>query len=168
MIHITYLENYESINQEIFSCMKDITFKPQHESAGHLIYSDTVLGIDGKKMSNIIIDKNLKLLENAILSSFKEKLAIIQSWLLKTEPGGYCTDHHHGEIYSGVYYVDAKKNQGAMRFTDIQTKETIDIEPRTGNIIFFRQIGPKPLMHRVLKNNTDTSRISLSFDLVLK
>lgn len=165
MIHVTYVDNFKEVNQEIFNSLSGLELHPQDEDEGYLIYSNVLFGKKQNpevEIKNVIVQKNLKLLENEIYSVVGPDLKIAHSWLLQTDPGGYAGIHTHGDFYSGVYYVRAEKGQGVLRFKFFEIEEHLDIEPRTGNLIIF---GPEPLPHEILKNDSDSSRISIAFIL---
>lgn len=89
------------------------------------------------------------------------------------------TEHVHGDIFSGVFYLHAPEESGKLSIInpginrmwkgcDLAlnknqfTGEIINIEPIEGNIILF----PSYLPHSVLPNNHDEERISIGFNII--
>lgn len=89
------------------------------------------------------------------------------------------SEHVHGEIFSGVFYLQAPEESGKLvvanpginrlwKGLDLVnrknqfTGETIRLEPEEGNIFLF----PSFIPHSVETNNHDDERISISFNLI--
>lgn len=103
---------------------------------------------------------------------------ITESWLNYNHPGQSHHNHKHpNSITSGVYYIDCLEKD-FIRF-DREKHHYIEIEPTnydlynadtwdfpvfTGDLLLF----PSDLAHSVLKNNTNKTRISLSFNTFLE
>jgi len=104
------------------------------------------------------------------------KLRFQNAWLNINPKGAYNTLHnHHGGILSGVYYIEANEDMGAIEFLrddDMQyympglkkynqfSSQKAVYKPLTGKLLIF----PSWLKHQVLMNNTENDRISLSFN----
>ena len=95
------------------------------------------------------------------------------SWFSKFEKGNYAHIHHHGHHdISGVYYYKTNGEDGKIffetpnPFLDTQLcyrsyGETWEHKPQEGKILLF----PGWLRHGVQTNETDNTRISLSFNI---
>ena len=119
-------------------------------------------------------------------TSFKN-VGISNYWVNINRKNDHNADHvHPGCFLSGVYYVsaDSKLNQGSIvfrressffmyhgvYFDEFKTDEcpphlehAISLPPRTGGLILF----PSYLSHRVESNQSDTDRVSISFNIGL-
>jgi len=135
--------------------------------------------------THIEIDKLVRHLNKEIDSCAKQtglpELTIYNLWLNINPPGAYNQLHHHtGAVLTGVYYVDAEDNQGNILFDrsdnaeyhipEYVEKETYFTSTRatykakTGALYIF----PGWLKHSVEGNNSNTDRISISFNYGVK
>jgi uncharacterized protein (TIGR02466 family) len=106
---------------------------------------------------------------------------ITQSWLNITEKNHYHHKHNHSNSYlSGVFYIDTHPSEDKIHFTSnntnlwpllIDQKEfnvfnSIDwwLPAQTGKILLF----PSSLTHYVSPVQTDTQRVSISFNTFLR
>ena len=135
----------------------------------------------------VLEDKRFKFLKDELLKEIKEftmgtmgysnKFDITTSWFTKTEPGqGSKTHNHNNCMISGVLYLQTKENCGNISFQNYDNKRyklqlkglnlfnspEWQIEPKDGLLLLF----PSEVYHNVLKNNSDTTRYSLAFNLV--
>ena len=104
-------------------------------------------------------------------------LELYNIWININPPGGYNHLHNHvGSVLSGVYYVDADKDQGNIQFerndgaeyhipTDI-AQETYYTSTRATYACKTRAlyIFPGWLKHSVQGNKSNKDRISISFN----
>ena len=108
-------------------------------------------------------------------------VALTEAWL-NVNDSRQCmnSEHVHGEIFSGVFYLSAPEESGKLVLQNPAinrmwkgcaltsqnknqfTGETIRIQPVEGSIILF----PSYLPHSVETNNHDEERISISFNLI--
>ena len=107
-------------------------------------------------------------------------IAITGAWL-NINDSRQCmnTEHIHGEVFSGVFYLQAPEGSGKLSVINPAinrmwkgcslasqknqfTAESIKIEPVEGNIILF----PSYIPHSVETNNHDEERISISFNII--
>lgn len=110
----------------------------------------------------------------------KSKITISKMWTNVNRPGSYNKSHQHNDSFiSGVYYLDVPKDSGNIYFEDprnlwclLQASYTendsfsrmeVEYEPKDGMIILF----PSYLSHRVDINNSNSDRISISFNVNL-
>jgi uncharacterized protein (TIGR02466 family) len=100
----------------------------------------------------------------------------IESWVNLNDKGGYNKVHHHGMFsLSGVMYLKCPKDSGRLLLKDPRPAvyfnnsliknagEEIVIQPEEGLIVFF----PGFLEHSVEQNNSNQTRISISFNINL-
>ena len=137
--------------------------------------SDLVLG-ENKEIDLLVDHLNNEIKECATQVGLPE-LQIYNIWLNINPPGSYNHLHNHlNSVLSGVYYVDAKPEQGNIQFErndngeyhipDNVIKETYYTSTRatyaakTGALYIF----PGWLKHSVQGNNTTQDRISISFN----
>lgn len=90
------------------------------------------------------------------------------------------TEHVHGDIFSGVFYLKVPENSGKLSITNFGmnqlwtgcklcpknnqfTAECARIEPEEGKILLW----PSYLPHSVEPNNHDEERISISFNVIV-
>jgi uncharacterized protein (TIGR02466 family) len=102
----------------------------------------------------------------------------IYAWININPPGAYNKRHHHIDphiIFSGAYYVVAPKDSGELKFHDprgsmiaedaalgyFYQQPTESIAPETGMLWIF----PSWLEHEVTPNNSNETRISISFNI---
>jgi len=96
------------------------------------------------------------------------------SWANINYKFGWNAPHlHNGCFYSGVLYIKADGDEGAIRFLDTHAKvvgnmaslprmrESVIHQPRTGDLYLF----PSGALHMVEPNTTDKERYSISFNL---
>lgn len=109
----------------------------------------------------------------------KPYLRILDAWVNVYNEGDSQEMHiHQNSVFSGIYYIQAPKGCSAVMFRSPNADTMID-PPKTavdeinstdamfpavaGQMIIFRS----DLRHSVLPNNTQTPRISLSFNIDL-
>lgn len=134
---------------------------------------------------NIIEEFGLLTLKNSIVSSANnfyknlysdnKNLTIEGSWVNFYQKYQYQETHNHlPSFISGVYYLQTNKLDGNIRFhlpslamnmqkgfnTNL-THETIEYPPVEGRILLF----PSWVPHSVKANMTDSTRVSISFNL---
>ncbi len=109
------------------------------------------------------------------LSSFSDNeydISIESSWLTNTQKGEHTTVHNHGGFdISGVYYFQTNGKDGSLYLMNPITSlvsshyfkpdECLYYHPEVGKLVLF----PSWLYHGVRPNDTDDTRISLSFNV---
>ncbi len=154
-------------------------------------YFDEQKGVNISSESDnlyVLEDKKFKFLKDELLKEIKKfsknvmgytnDFDITTSWFTKTEPGQNSKVHNHNNcMVSAVMYLQTKKNCGNISFQNyndrrytlqhfkglnlFNTREW-QIEPKDGMLLMF----PSEVYHQILKNNSDTTRYSLAFNLV--
>lgn len=127
---------------------------------------------------NNIIEKQINNLLQKKLH-YNNSFVISTSWITKTKPNQKSEIHNHDNcFFSGILYLQTELNCGKIEFLnmdnkrfDLQRKEynifnsnSWTIEPKNNMLILF----PSELYHRVLKNNSNITRISLAFNIMPK
>ena len=120
-------------------------------------------------LGGVIADKK-------IFDETKQYNYSIESWVNLNDKGGYNKVHHHGMFtLSGVMYLKCPKDSGRLLLKDPRPAvyfnnsliknagEEIVIQPEEGLIVFF----PGFLEHSVEQNNSNQTRISISFNINL-
>lgn len=107
------------------------------------------------------------------------EIYITESWLNKSDPGQEHHRHRHANsIISGVYYFNVNVDSGNLIFSNSQYQQieytTVNsniynskhwvLTPKQHSLLLF----PSSLEHKVSKNNSNTNRISLSFNTFIK
>ncbi|MBI3545933.1 MAG: hypothetical protein HY081_04985 [Gammaproteobacteria bacterium] len=85
-------------------------------------------------------------------------------WLNAMRPGDLTHAHTHDdndELLSGAYYIDIPKNSGSLVLMD--GEKSIEIETCMGMFVFF----PPYVLHKVTRNLSDYSRLSIGFNVGL-
>jgi len=137
--------------------------------------SDLKLG-DNSQIDNLVNTLNKEIFDCSKQVGLPQ-LTLYNIWININSPGSYNHLHNHlGSVLSGVYYVDANENQGNIQFErsdngEYHIPEIVDKETyftctratyagKTGGLYIF----PSWLKHSVQGNNSNTDRISISFN----
>ena len=99
-----------------------------------------------------------------------------KSWINEFRKGSYAHEHHHSTAdISGVYYYQTNGNDGSIFFESpvreagctpawVQLNNRFQIPPNVGLLVLF----PGWLRHGVSTNYSDSTRISISFNVNFK
>ena len=99
-----------------------------------------------------------------------------KSWINEFRKGSYAHEHHHSTAdISGVYYYQTNGNDGSLFFESpvreagctpawVQLNNRFQIPPSVGLLVLF----PGWLRHGVSTNYSDSTRISISFNVNFK
>jgi hypothetical protein len=122
---------------------------------------------------NLIEAFALDELKQFILASAKEltnkPLVLKESWINYSAMHNYQEYHHHGyNGISGVYYINSNEQDGRLRLHTLlppfeDTDNFVYYQPKEGKIILFPSWAP----HSVETNKTDSTRVSVSFNLYM-
>lgn len=138
-----------------------------------------------KSRYNSIKDFQMKNLENYIELHVKNYIKTVgawepmpyrlaHSWINIVDNQGFQNWHQHSDAsISGVYYYQTSEDDGDISFRTpnafvelelfplgTTTEKFYNIKPKTGKLLLF----PGWLSHSVVKNTTDNTRISISFN----
>jgi uncharacterized protein (TIGR02466 family) len=173
--------DYQVINYHIDKVIDRVKFNSTDKwGKTHLISTDfSKKGFDD---DNLIRDLKLKRLAKEIdyhLKEYCDEMKVpclkykMNSWFSKFESGSYAHIHNHGDSdISGVYYYKTNGEDGKFFFESPNDHLTTskmyknrgvrwEYVPKCGKIILF----PGWLKHGVETNNTDNTRISVSFNI---
>jgi len=162
--------------------LKDFSYYLKERSPGCVIsnkggwHSDDLVGGMCKALDDLVvsIDETIKEIAN---DNNLGSLEMSNAWININPPGSYNASHHHlGSVLSGVYYIDAKVNQGNIQFerkdnaeyhipldklnTSSYTNTITSYTAKTDTLYIF----PSWVMHSVDSNNSTTDRLSISFN----
>lgn len=175
-IYFAWVDNIQELKTEFNQVKKDLDFfdtpemwgKPQKLTTQN--FEDDI--IEQKKLRIIgkAIDDHLKLFMDAL--GFPKKQYRMTSWITSNSKGEYAPVHNHlNADISGVYYYQTNERDGSIFFVtptlamtnSIFTKfsDNIYVKPEEGKLIMF----PGWLQHGVSANTTDSTRVSLAFNI---
>ena len=175
-IYFAWVDNIQDLKTEFNQVEKDLDFfdtpemwgKPQKLTTQN--FEDDI--IEQKKLRVIgkAIDDHLKLFMDAL--GFPKKQYRMTSWITSNSKGEYAPVHNHlNADISGVYYYQTNERDGSIFFVtpalamtnSIFTKfsDNIYVKPEEGKLIMF----PGWLQHGVSANTTDSTRVSLAFNI---
>ena len=178
-LYCNIVNDYKTVNYHIDKIIDKVDFKTGVWGAStHAISTD----FGERSTPNILKEFGLRKLEKEIhkhLEEYCDELGFempsyrFLSWFSKFEKGNYAHIHNHGHFdISGVYYYKTNGEDGKIFFETpnpfLDTKICYlrhggewDHTPEVGKILLF----PGWLRHGVKTNETDNTRISLSFNI---
>jgi len=124
-----------------------------------------------------ILLKEFYTFKNNILNYTNNDFEITTSWIALSNKEQKSNLHNHQNcMYSGILYLQTDTNSGDIIFDDmrdirlklycnsynIYNSKSWKITPTNGMLIFF----PSEVHHKILKNNSNTERYSLAFNLM--
>lgn len=137
-----------------------------------------------REVTNILQFDELSFLKNFVIDharvaskeiGIEGEPYITDSWFSINRKGSYHGMHNHNpDIWSGIYYVQAKEDDAKICFYDLNKASNwpwgpVDSSmsamksflPKTGRLYLF----PSYIMHEVEQQVNDSDRISISFNL---
>lgn len=110
-----------------------------------------------------------QLIDDITATGFSSTLTLSNLWVNVNPPGTYNVEHTHPHsIYSGVMWIKAPQNCGNFVLThpnkhNVYASDFVEYEivPEEGKIVVF----PSHVPHSVNMNDSDTARISISFNI---
>ena len=173
-------ERYELIQEELLRVHYNTYYKtpesfPHKDS--HLLSPNP---FDNNILKQYRCDNFIEFLKESVSKYFQSlgyqtpSYIIEASWLTKNAKGTYAPEHTHGSAdISGVYYLKTTGDDGDLYFknpTQISSGNRImklvskkrSIKPAQGLLLMW----PGYLSHGTYPNETDSDRISLSFNIV--
>jgi uncharacterized protein (TIGR02466 family) len=164
------------------STLKSWAYEKQKTDKGRVIsnfagyQSNDIVSGECEEIDNLVTHLNTEI--NACANQVgMKKLELYNIWININPPSSYNHLHNHvGSVLSGVYYVDAEKEQGNIQFERNDSAEyhiPLDIAEetyytstratyacKTGALYIF----PGWLKHSVQGNRSNKDRISISFN----
>ena len=177
-IYYTVIDDRENIQNEISDCINQLEFKI-NSSWGNTNYLSDI-----SFRENVIVDRKLNFLKQEIekhvfeycrqIKSSIKNFKIYGSWISLFNKGNYGHIHNHGySDISGVYYFQTTEDDGKLFFTSpVPTLESSYVYQQLGNRWEHKPMEGKLLLfpgwinHGIETNQTDNSRISLSFNIM--
>lgn len=173
-------ERYELIQEELLRVHYNTDYKtpesfPHKDS--HLLSPNP---FDNNILKQYRCDNFIEFLKESVSNYFEllryqtPSYIIEASWLTKNTKGTYAPEHSHGSAdISGVYYLKTTGDDGDLYFknpTQISSGNRImklvskkrSIKPVQGLLLMW----PGYLSHGTYPNETDSDRVSLSFNIV--
>lgn len=145
------------------------TFNPQGST-------DVINEFDMKELNSHIIQHATNYMNEIGHPYKKGSLNVFTSWLNTFDKDQVIGLHEHGyqpNTFSGCYYHKVPKDSGNIQFKSTNPfvisfphkadnySNIVSVEPENGMILLF----PSWLMHKVLPNKTNETRISLAFNI---
>lgn len=173
-------ERYELIQEELLRVHYDIDYEipksfPHPDS--HSLNPDP---FNNNLLKQYKCDNFIEFLKESVSNYFEllryqtPPYIIEASWLTKNAKGTYAPEHTHGSVdISGVYYLKTTGDDGDLYFknpTQISSGNRImklvskkrSIKPVQGLLLMW----PGYLSHGTYPNETDSDRVSLSFNII--
>ena len=183
-IYMGNVHDRTEIDIELDNATNKAVFKndwqPDNDTANTTFNPQTSTDIINEfKMDNIktkIIEHSKNYLTEIGYSYNTSSLDIYGSWLNTFEKDQVIGLHEHGyqpNTFSGSYYYKVPKNSGNIQFKSTNPfvisfphrsdkySNLVNVEPEEGMILLF----PSWLMHKVLPNKSNDTRISLAFNI---
>jgi|TARA_X000000950_G_scaffold88078_1_gene110923 uncharacterized protein (TIGR02466 family) len=183
-IYMGNIENRGDVDKELSDATDRAIFKndwqPDNDTANTTFNpqgsTDIIREFNMQKIRSHIIDHANKYLKEIDYSYKQDSLQILGSWLNTFEKDQVIGLHEHGyqpNTFSGSYYYKVPKNSGNIQFKSTNPfvisfphqsdkySNLLNVEPESGMILLF----PSWLMHKVLPNKSDETRISLAFNI---
>ena len=180
-IYVARVDNFNNIQQNIEKSLKTIDFsmisgwgKTNYLSTNNF-QDDIIEKYDIKPLFDEI-KRHIELYRKEIGNNSPKLDFSMTSWFTKCEKDNFAHLHNHGTAdISGVYYYKTNGDDGNLYFhTPNPFLDTNDFymhlgnqwehKPFDGKLILF----PSWLMHGVRANQTNNTRISLSFNVTFK
>lgn len=180
------LENYKSINEEMFTYIKEHQNKDQIGINKSNIkgWHSNDFNLNDKQPQNFIsfIYPHIeKVMIDMNWDQQKQIVRINNMWAIINKGGSTNLRHQHGNsTISGAYYVKAPENAGDIIFYDPRpapvyshpnalspnslNAQVNGISPREGALVLF----PSYLDHSVNENMSNEERIVISFNIIIK
>lgn len=139
---------------------------------------------------HVLNKRKFKFLKNLVMKQinhytkdilkYENKFEMTTSWFTKTNQGQESNYHNHTNcMLSSVLYLRTNENSGDINFTDFQTNHRFNLKNTEYNLynaidVTFRPedgvilIFPSDIYHKVLKNESNFTRISLACNFIPK
>jgi uncharacterized protein (TIGR02466 family) len=171
----------QSVQTEIGNIVEKLNFAkvPQWGSSNHSLsdptFKTSLFDQFDMPLTVNLINKNVTDYLNSLGYDKTYNLVIKESWLTDTRKNEYTVLHNHGAFdISGVYYFSTNGKDGDIHFVNptqitdtskfINDTQYVRYVPEVGKLILF----PGWLMHFVDENETDSRRMSLSFNIQIE
>jgi uncharacterized protein (TIGR02466 family) len=171
---------FDRVQKEIDDSLSKVDFRlNDHFGETHFLSDPTFKENYFKKHSldalKDVVDEHLKDYMQKIGYNEELKYRYDSSWVALFKPGNYGHIHDHGSVdISGVYYHKTNGKDGKIFFESPNTNlassvvfnhlsNSMTADPEEGKIILF----PGWFKHGIKRNNTDETRISLSFNIYI-
>lgn len=175
-IYASFVSDFPKIKYKIDNVIDKVNYSYKSEWGKTHLLSDTGFeeNIINKLKLKCLLDEIDKHVRNYCDElNFKYKKYKMTSWVAKFQPGDFAHIHEHGHSdISGVFYYKTNENDGDLVFTSpnpfLKTSKLFAgtelswiHKPVEGKILLF----PGWIPHGVKTNETDNTRISISFNI---
>lgn len=175
-LYCSAVNNFEEIQKELHECATKIDFKMRDNThhISDITFKENLIEKYGLELFEKELDFHVKkyakeLQSHCRMSAFDIGYNINSSWLSLFAFGDYgCVHSHDTTMFntnhiSGCYYFKTNGSDGNIFFESPLPFEAyrVKMSPEEGKILLF----PSWLKHGIQKNMTDTTRISLSFNI---
>lgn len=175
----------DAVQKEIANAMPNINFVNTPDSwgvtqqiskpASNVLFGGDIVAEHGLTSTQAMIQHHVKVF--LAMGGFPDvSIASMQSWFTKNNKGAYSRSHDHGDAdVCGTYYFKTTGEDGSIYFLSpapahstnrffANCARDVVFKPYEGGLLLF----PSWLHHGVQTNTTDSTRISLSFNVFLK
>jgi len=183
-VWMSVLPDFEEYQDTFLTCVRNFKERnPQGENKSNISGYQSPFTLQGEEELRPLFQYVCEMAMQAVqdLNFIDNNIFLTHAWVNFNDTRQCMnTEHVHGEVFSGVFYLKTPPESGKLVLTNsglnrlwggIQlvkeknqfTGESLRIEPEEGSIILF----PSYLPHSVETNNHDDERISISFNLMV-
>jgi len=170
-------KNHDEIQEELTAASLSCDYSYFHKDhPTHFLSNEGLMGniLEDKKCNKFIKELHGHIAQYAGHIGFQpQRCRIESSWFSRFDKGHYAHIHHHGPTdFSGVYYLKTTGDDGRLFFNSpnphLETSlpytalgNRMTVRTQQGMLLIF----PGWMQHGVETNTTDSSRITLSFNI---
>jgi uncharacterized protein (TIGR02466 family) len=183
-VWMSVLPDFEDYKDSFLTCVRNFKERnPQGENKSNVSGYQSPFTLQGEEELRPLFQYVCEMAIQAVqdLNFIDNNIFLTHAWVNFNDTRQCMnTEHVHGEVFSGVFYLKTPPESGKLVLTNpglnrlwsgcelIKEKnqftgESLRIEPEEGSIILF----PSYLPHSVETNNHDDERISISFNLMV-
>jgi uncharacterized protein (TIGR02466 family) len=183
-VWMSVFPDFENHKDSFLACVRNFKNKnPQGENKSNISGYQSPFTLQGEGELRPIFQYVCEMAMQAVqdLNFIDSNIFLTHAWVNFNDTRQCMNSEHvHGEVFSGVFYLQAPPESGKLVLTNPGmnrlwggcqlvkeknqfTGEMMKIEPEEGSIILF----PSYLPHAVETNNHDEERISISFNLMV-
>jgi uncharacterized protein (TIGR02466 family) len=183
-VWMSVLPDFEDYKDSFLTCVRNFKERnPQGENKSNVSGYQSPFTLQGEEELRPLFQYVCEMAMQAVqdLNFIDNNIFLTHAWVNFNDTRQCMnTEHIHGEVFSGVFYLKTPPESGKLVLTNSGlnrlwggcelikeknqfTGESLRIEPEEGSIILF----PSYLPHSVETNNHDDERISISFNLMV-
>lgn len=174
-VYWAMIGNVHEVQTEIADIIDQVPFR---ETSKYLGYANKLTDLRMDILEEFKLEKTKQMIDVHLRHyctdlNFPFRPYKIYSWFTKNETGDYLQTHHHNDVdITGTYYFQTNGQDGDFFFESPVTAAPhsivysnqhtrLFVPPAEGKIILF----PGWILHGVLKNTTESTRIGISFNI---